>query len=167
MGYGNKTYHGSFTPENREKYVGNIKKITYRSSWELQFMRYCDINDDVVRWGSETFKIPYRIKGENKSHTYYMDFWVQFKTGDKYLFEIKPYAETLPPVPPKTNSKKSMETYLHQLRTYKVNTNKWFAAMEAARVKGLTFRILTERSLPRFGVNCNLKQSGVQKYKSK
>ncbi len=54
-----KTYRqGIFEPTNKNKYKGS-KLPVFRSSWELKFMRFCDMNENVVSWGSESLKIPY------------------------------------------------------------------------------------------------------------
>ena len=37
-----KVKQGYFTPQNPDKYKGDITKIIYRSSWELKFLVYCD-----------------------------------------------------------------------------------------------------------------------------
>ena len=61
-----KTYtQGNYYPKHPEKCLntngklGNKPAITYRSSWELKFMRFCDKYESVLEWGSEVLKIPY------------------------------------------------------------------------------------------------------------
>ena len=54
-----KFARGKFTMRHPEKYVGN-KVPTYRSSWELTFMNFCDNNKSVQKWASEAVQIPYR-----------------------------------------------------------------------------------------------------------
>ena len=44
---------GRYKPINPNKYQGDPTNIIYRSSWELKFMRFCDLRDDVVQWQSE------------------------------------------------------------------------------------------------------------------
>lgn len=39
---GRQTYKGSFVPENIQKYKGDPRKITYRSSWERYVMKWLD-----------------------------------------------------------------------------------------------------------------------------
>ena len=56
---GSNTYKGKYVPENKEKYKGDIRKITYRSSWERWIMQWLDRNPRVAKWGSETVVIPY------------------------------------------------------------------------------------------------------------
>jgi len=53
-----KYHQGRFNPRNPEKYKGDFRNIIYRSSWEVEFMRYCDRNPNILEWGSEEFFIP-------------------------------------------------------------------------------------------------------------
>lgn len=50
---------GLFKPEHPEKYMGDITKIRFLSSWELRFMHFCDSNPNVISWGSEEIRIQY------------------------------------------------------------------------------------------------------------
>jgi len=50
---------GKYTVVNPDKYVGN-RPPTYRSSWEWQFMRFCDTDTRILKWASEAVKIPYK-----------------------------------------------------------------------------------------------------------
>ena len=59
MAYTKDTYKGKFTPTNPRKYIGDPTQIVYRSSYELKFMKWCDINASVKRWASEEIVIPY------------------------------------------------------------------------------------------------------------
>ena len=66
---------GKYFPSKPRKYKGNYRNITYRSGWELKFMRFCDSNSSITEWGSEEVKIPYISPVDNKWHTYYPDFY--------------------------------------------------------------------------------------------
>ena len=44
-----------YHPERPEKYVGDAKNIICRSSWERKFCRWCDLNENIIKWGSEEF----------------------------------------------------------------------------------------------------------------
>ena len=48
-----------FKPKKPKKYKGDITNIICRSSWERRFCNYCDLNENIVEWGSEEFWIPY------------------------------------------------------------------------------------------------------------
>ena len=49
---------GKYVIKNPEKYMGK-RAPTYRSSWELAFMRMCDAHPNITKWASENVKIPY------------------------------------------------------------------------------------------------------------
>lgn len=147
-----KTYSGKFLPRNLEKYKGDFKKIEYRSSWELFLMKYFDNSNKVLKWNSEEVIIPYKSKADGgKLRRYYMDFWVKFEDGREFLIEVKPFKETIPPVPPARKTAKTIERYRQERYTWQVNNDKWESAERLAVKKGIIFRIVTERSLPLFG----------------
>jgi len=119
----------------------------YRSSWELKFMQYADSNPAVKFWGSEPFAIKYFCPTDGKVHRYYIDFFLEFISGTKFLVEVKPFKETIPPKLPKKNTPKSQHQYQTALATYIKNQSKWEAATKFAEQKGLKFIIITEREL--------------------
>lgn len=143
-----------FIPRNIDKYIGDPYKIEARSSWEIKFMRFCDSNPAVIKWSSETIKIPYLSTceinefGQPKQRLYHMDFFLYFKTNDgntkKILVEIKPYDQT---IPPKKRGRKKLETFLNEQKTYRVNKDKWQAASQYAKKMGWDFVIMTEYEL--------------------
>ena len=135
---------GIYKPVNT-KYKGKSYPV-YRSSWELKFFRWCDLNPNVVEWSSENVTIPYRI-GDGKPRRYIVDNTVSLRQGNKikkYLVEIKPYAQTQPPKP-HGNKKKS--TIIYEQYTYAKNKSKWLAAKQWCKKHGYEFLILTEREL--------------------
>ena len=75
MPYTKKLHQGRFKPKNSAKYVGDPTNIIYRSSYELKFMKWCDINDNITEWGSEEVAIPYRSPIDNRIHRYFPDFY--------------------------------------------------------------------------------------------
>ena len=42
-------------------------------------MVYCDLNENILEWGSEEIAIPYRSPIDNKVHRYFPDFYVKLK----------------------------------------------------------------------------------------
>jgi hypothetical protein len=88
---------GIFIPTHIEKYIGK-GKIIYRSSWELMFMRFCDNHPFVVKWASESIKIPYKNPLTNQQSLYVPDFLIVYmdKNGKMHneLIEIKPSTQT-------------------------------------------------------------------------
>lgn len=144
-----RQYHqGVFTPKNPGKYVGDVTNIVYRSSWELRFLIWLDLNPSVIMYSSEEFKIPYYSKADGKSRTYYPDFMVQFKAADggtkTVLVEIKPADQVKPP---KQTKRKKPETYLQELYDWQVNQDKWEAAEQWSKERGIEFRVFTEYDL--------------------
>lgn len=149
-----KPKSGYYTIINENKYLQPLDrhmnkelKPQYRSSWELIFYRYCDSNSTIAKWGVEPFPIEYISPIDLKKHRYYIDVFVEFTNGKKFLVGIKPYKETLQPKPPKTTSVRSEIRYQKEIKTYLVNKAKWEAARVFAASKGLEFIIITEREL--------------------
>lgn len=141
-----KFNQGVYNPVNPNKYKGKGSPV-YRSGWELKFFKFCDINKNVLEWSSENTIIPYISPIDNKPHRYFVDNVVVIKEGEKvkkYLIEIKPYMQTIPPDPSK---KKKKSTMLYEQVTYAQNQAKWAAARVYAKKNGMEFMILTEKEL--------------------
>ncbi len=140
------SYNGRFKPKNYKKYKGDPTKITYRSMWELRFMKYCDKNDSILEWSSEEIIIPYRSI-DNKVHRYYPDFWIKYKNFEgkiiQEIIEVKPKAQCVRP----SKKGKHYGKYLREARRYAINESKWDAAREFCLDRGYKFRILTEDHL--------------------
>jgi hypothetical protein len=141
-------YSGKFSPKNYSKYKGNPTKIEYRSSWELKFMNYCDMNSSILEWSSEEIIIPYFCPVQNKYRRYFVDFYIKVveKTGDikKYLIEIKPKYQLSVP---NQNPKKKTKRWITENTTYATNQAKWKAAKEYCEDRLMEFKILTEDDL--------------------
>ena len=43
----------------------------------------CDLNPDVLKWGSEETVIPYVSPLDNKIHRYFVDFYIQVRTQER------------------------------------------------------------------------------------
>ena len=143
-----KYNQGRFHPQNPEKYKGDLQNIIYRSSWELKFMQWCDRNPNVIEYASEEFCIPYLSPIDNRVHRYFPDFIMKVKeqSGEikKYIIEIKPKRQTVPPV---QTSKKRTKTFINEVKTYVVNEAKWKAAEEWCKDHLLEFKVITEDQL--------------------
>jgi len=143
-------YRGKYQPTFPEKYKGNPTNIIYRSLWERKFMKYCDLNENVLEWGSEEIALPYRSPVDNKIHRYYPDFYIKVKESNgnikKYIIEIKPKKQTIEPIPQKRKTK----GYIFEVVEYAKNQAKWKAAREFCEDRQWTFRVLTEDEL---GIN--------------
>lgn len=146
----------SYKPKYPHKVIlSNGKLPFYRSSWEGQLMEYLDLNDHVIKWGSEIITIPY-ILPNGEQHRYIIDFYVEIydnnKQLQKYLIEVKPSSQSpgksQPPKMPKPNNRtsKTMMSYQRKLSEYYKNACKWQAAQQFAKSNGLKFIVMNEDS---------------------
>jgi len=140
-----KFIQGDYTVVNKEKYIGNVHKVRYLSSWELVIMKFFDHNSNIIKWSSESVIVKYYSPIDQRQRRYMVDFFVQYKNAKgeiiKELLEVKPRKETIKPVS-KRGKKKS--TYLKEVYTWNVNIAKWAAAQKYAKERGMTFRIIDE-----------------------
>ena len=141
------SYKGKYKPSNPEKYNGNVTNIIYRSLWERKFCVYCDTNERIIEWESEEKAIPYRSPLDGKIHRYFPDFLIKVKESDgsikKYMIEIKPSKQTVPPPKPKRQTQK----YISEVYEYAKNQSKWESAREWCADNGYEFKVITENEL--------------------
>lgn len=125
---------------NPSKYVGR-RRPRYRSGWEHSFMRFCDTNDHVLQWASESISIPYRHPLTGKVTNYVPDFLITYRTKDNTvraeLIEIKPKKQSV------VESRMSSR----DRAVVAINYAKWDAATKWSRRNGLTFRVITESDM--------------------
>lgn len=134
------------------KYVGDAAKCIFRSSWEAQFMRFCDTNPSVVSWTSEPdCTISYFDPLMKRVRNYYIDFAIVTQDSDgnitKWLIEVKPSKQIVPPPTPKRMTDKQTANFLHNAKAYIVNQAKFEAAKQFAAERGFRFGIITENFL--------------------
>jgi len=141
-----KSYKGLYRPTNPKKYVGNTKQIVYRSLLERRFMRYCDLNQDILYWASEELPVRYYNPLDKKYHRYFPDFIVKTVNNDKYMIEIKPSRQVAKPKPPKKKTK----SYMRESFEYIKNQAKWQAAKSYCDDKGMKFKLITEKDLGQY-----------------
>ena len=142
------SYKGKWRPKNKNKYEGNPDKIIYRSMWERQAFRWCDDNDDIKRWSSESVVVPYRSQVDGKYHRYFVALKITFNDGRTLLVEIKPKRQTKPPEKKSRRSRR----YLKEVMSYGINTSKWKYADAYAKDRGWEFQIWTEDTLRNLGI---------------
>ena len=132
-----KWAQGQYQVINPKKYVGQGMP-RYRSGWEHSFMRFCDTNDNIMQWASESIRIPYLHPLTGKMTTYVPDFLITYKTRDNTLraelIEIKPKGQSAI-----TEGQKPRDRAV-----VAVNYAKWDAATKWCRNQGLTIRVITE-----------------------
>ena len=128
---------GVYKPLNESKYKNPIdnymnkyKYPTYRSSWELKFLKFCDLNGSVLEWSSEPFCIEYLSPKDNKKHRYFPDFIVNIN-NKIYIIEIKPFDQAYNPKNP----------------SYKINQAKWDSCKKFCIKNNFEFLVLTEKQL--------------------
>jgi hypothetical protein len=141
------SYKGKFKPSFPEKYDGDPTNIVYRSLWELKFLRYCDLNENILEYSSEEIVIPYMDRSTSRVRRYFPDAYIKVKQPDgtikKYLIEIKPSKQTIPPPKPKRQTRR----YIAEAMEFVKNQSKWEAAREYCRDRMMEFKILTEHDL--------------------
>jgi len=135
---------GIYKPINAAKYVGK-KDPRYRSGWELAFMRFCDSNDNILQWASESISIPYRHPFTGKMTMYVPDFLITYRTKNNLLkaelVEIKPRKQSV--IEGRMNER--------DRAIVAINYCKWDAAAKWAKQNGLTFRVINEDQIFRNG----------------
>ena len=143
------SYKGKYKVKNREKYVGAVDNVQYRSSWERRFMVYCDVTQSkIVRWSSEELILPYRSPVDGKIHRYFPDFFIKYRDAlgkmRNVVIEVKPAKQLKMP---KKNPKKRTKSWAYEVQTYVVNQAKFKAAEAYCADRKYEFRIMTEKEL--------------------
>lgn len=133
--------NGRFIPRFPEKYRGDPSKIFFRSRWEASVMKFFDSSSAVISWASEEISIPYLKPEDARVHHYWPDFVVEFvdKEGNikREIVEVKPLHESEAAYAKHERSKAALQT----------NEAKWKAAIDYAEKNGMTFRVITEKSI--------------------
>jgi hypothetical protein len=142
-----ETYKSRYYPSFPKKYKGDPNNIICRSSWERKMCRWCDLNENVLQWGSEEFSIPYVSPIDNRVHKYFPDFIVKLRENSgrtkTYVIEVKPKKQTRPPKPGKRKTK----SFIYETMEYAKNQAKWKAAEEFCADRMIEFKIITEDEL--------------------
>jgi hypothetical protein len=152
-----KWQQGKFHPRNPEKYLGDLEKIVFRSSWELEAFRFLDRNPNILHWISEGIPIPYlkpvppSVNARGFVETvYYPDLFVVYRNKEgeivKEMVEIKPLKQT------RTSRARNQSTKLQENYTYAINKSKWEAAKIWCAKRGIKFSLATEKSI--FKMKC-------------
>jgi len=134
-----KFQQGIYTLLNPGKYVGKHMP-RYRSGWELAVFRMCDNHPNIIKWGSETHRIPYKNPVTGKATTYVPDLLMIYtdREGKQHaeMVEIKPAGQTLGEAKGRQNQLMAVDNH---------------AKLEAARAwckgNGLGFRVITENEI--------------------
>jgi hypothetical protein len=140
-----KYLQGKFQLKNPAKYVGN-KTPTYRSSWELVFMQFCDNNPNVLQWASEAVHINYKNPLTGKNTIYVPDFLITYNDSHG-----KQHAEVIEVKPTKETSLQEAGKSPRAQAAAILNMAKWEAARQWCRAQGLSFRVVTENDIFHMG----------------
>ena len=101
-------------------------------------MHFCDTNQNILQWASESINIPYVNPLTGRQTIYVPDFLITYRTRDNTmraeLIEIKPKKQSV------IESKQSVR----DRAAVAVNYAKWDAATKWAKRNGLMFRVITE-----------------------
>jgi len=138
---------GKYKVENPEKYIG-LGEPTYRSSWELTFMKFCDHNPSIYQWASESVKIPYRDPLTGKHTVYIPDFFIVYM--DK---NFKKHAELVEIKPANQMIKEKVGKNKYNQAQYVRNMVKWKMATAWASQNGCKFRVINEHDIFHSGKN--------------
>jgi len=140
------SYKGIYNLKNPKKYLGDPRKVIWRSTWERKLMRKCDNNSNIIKWASEEIVIPYYNPVKRRKARYYPDFYMELIDNDnkrkKLLIEVKPLKETMPP-----KYKRRTKNALIAEALWSQNQAKWAAAREFCLDQGWMFQIMTEKEL--------------------
>lgn len=146
-----KYVNGHYMPTNVEKYIGDINKIVFRSSWEFRFCQYCDLNPNILKWSSEPFSIDYWSPVDKKTHRYHPDYYIKVLQKDgshkDWIIEIKPakqYTLENKPVLKGRITEKKLKAYNEQMAVWIVNRCKFEAATKFAKSIGYEFGAIDE-----------------------
>lgn len=137
---------GVYQVKNPDKYVGDLKKVVYRSSWELSMHKFLDCNPNILQWASEELAIPYLHPGDKRVHRYFPDYWIKYRNKQgqivQEVVEVKPSNQTAPP-----RHTKMTKNAIFEQRRYAVNDAKWRYATQWCKERGMLFRVITEKSM--------------------
>lgn len=131
---------GVYQVQNPDKYVGKGQP-RYRSGWEWSFFQFCDTNDNVLQWASESISIPYRNPVTGKMSMYVPDIFMTYRTKHNKVcaevVEIKPRKQSL--IEGRMSDR--------DRAVVAINHAKWDAASKWCKKAGLVFRVITENDM--------------------
>jgi len=139
-----------YTLNHPEKYIGDPRKLVYKSSWEQEAFKVCDNNPYVLEWAYEWVPIPYAVPQKHNPNLkrikkYIPDLYVVTQDADgaitKRMIEIKPLKQTKP------GRSRNPKTRYYEDYTYIVNKLKWEAAESWCAQRNIIFEVVTEKKL--------------------
>jgi hypothetical protein len=113
-------------------------------------MKKFDIDENILKWGSEEVVVPYRSPIDGKIHRYFVDFYIKYINNEgqieESLIEVKPYKQCKAP----KKRKKVTRKYITEVKTWGINSAKWKAAQKFCDNRGWKFAIWNEKVI-KFG----------------
>jgi hypothetical protein len=115
----------------------------------------------------ESVNIPYYDTVTFRTRRYFIDFYLEMESGEKYLIEVKPQCQTVPPkdyaqrlMKVRAILNESMDVAKNEkfqkkffpVLAYAKNYDKWTTAKRFADKKGMIFQVWTEKSLKSLGI---------------
>lgn len=143
------TIKSRYIVKNKKKYIGNLNTVTARSSWERTTFKWVDNNPKIIKWASESVKIPYISPLDKKVHTYIVDMILYWDDGNVELVEIKPRKQTIAPKPP---SNRRTKKFIRESQEYAKNMAKWQATIAYVKKRGWNFSVWHEDILKAKGI---------------
>jgi hypothetical protein len=142
---------GLYEPINPEKYIGDTHNIIFRSSWEFRFCKYCDTNENILKWSSEPLQISYYNPLDKKDHIYHVDFYIKVlkENGEEseWIIEIKPEAQHKKPILTQPETLPKVKAYNRNMQIWITNQSKFKAAREWAAKRNYNFGVVDENFL--------------------
>lgn len=137
---------GYYDVRKSSKYYGEIPVI-YRSGLEFKFMTWCEHSPRVKRWTSEPTGINYTCPETGRQRKYYIDFIVEFVSGERFLVEVKPYSQMKDAemFSKEAKRRQQLPRIDKSNATAAKNDAKWKYAKKWAQQRDMKFTIITER----------------------
>lgn len=144
-----KHREGYYSVLNKDKYLGDLNKVIFRSSYEETLFKELDLDPAVLYWVAEPpeLKIRYWNPVKLRWAFYFPDVMCVKRHGDrqvKCLIEIKPKSKLKLPVRPKTNDQKKLASFQKKMADYMVIDAKRKSAVEFCKQKGMLYVFITE-----------------------
>ena len=148
---GGRTKQGYYDISRSTKYFGP-RPCIYRSSWEWKYMLLCERSENIMKWSSEPFTIPYLCLETGRTRQYNLDFYVITDKNEHQLIEIKPLkevseAEQFGKVFKLIIDPVAKKRYVMSNKVAAKNWSKWRHTKQFCKERDWRFVIVTERFL--------------------
>jgi hypothetical protein len=147
-----KYSQGLYVVKNPDKYMGDLRNVIFRSSYEQKLNIDLDTDSNVIRWCAEPpfLQIKYWDELKKKFRTYHLDYFVVKMVNGvemKLMIEVKPSKKLVKPLPPKVRTLLSMKSYQYRMAEWINIHSKRKACEELAKKMGWTYLFVTEKTI--------------------